>query len=272
MKNQLIALAIGLSLSVGTQASVPWDKDTAYSAGDVVKHNGESFVASHWTQGATPEINDIPWDGWIHLNGSTVTTYAHEQAYVGGSVVNYKGDVYLAKWWVKGEYPSHSSAWRLLEDFNLKLSSSIEEPDSNINLKSPEAVHGQDIDKDGIRDSYKAAVIEKYDSPDIVQFALAVSLEYADLHVLGLQQTETIKISKEDAVTKYNSIIAFERCALQLLREGRINETPLQLFADSIYRALYYRLGKERLFKAMNYDFDALVIPQSPCPQTLGKE
>ncbi|NAW91084.1 MULTISPECIES: carbohydrate-binding protein [unclassified Vibrio] len=272
MNKQLVALAIGLSLSTSALASVSWDKDTAYSTGDIVNHNGESFVASHWSQGTAPEVNDISWDGWIHLDSTNVAMYAHEQAYVGGSVVNYNGDVYLAKWWVKGEYPSESSTWRFLEDFNLEPSTPVEDPDPNVNPKSPDTIHGVDSDNDGIRDSYKASVLEKYEHPDIVQLALAVSLEYADLHTLGLEEAETIEISKEDATTKYNSIVAFEKCAQQLQSEGRIDETPAQLYANSIYRALYYRLGKERLFKAMDYDFDALVLPENPCPQTLNSE
>ncbi|ASO30608.1 MULTISPECIES: carbohydrate-binding protein [Vibrio] len=272
MNKQLVALTIGLSLSTSALASVPWDKDTAYSTSDIVNHNGESFVASHWSQGTAPEVNNISWDGWIHLDSTNVAMYAHEQAYVGGSVVNYNGDVYLAKWWVKGEYPSESSTWRLLEDFNLEPSTPVEDPDPNVNPKSPDTIHGVDSDNDGIRDSYKASVLEKYEHPDIVQLALAVSLEYADLHTLGLEEAETIEISKEDATTKYNSIVAFEKCAQQLQSEGRIDETPAQLYANSIYRALYYRLGKERLFKAMDYDFDALVLPENPCPQTLNSE
>lgn len=142
MKKKLVALVIGLSLSTGAVASVFWDSNTAYSAGDIVKHNGETFVASHWNQGTPPEVNDISWDGWIHLDSANISIYAHEQAYVGGTVVNYKGEVYLAKWWVKGEYPSESSTWRLLENFNLESSTPIEDPDPNINPKSPETIHG----------------------------------------------------------------------------------------------------------------------------------
>lgn len=275
MKKQLAVLTIGLSISIGSVASVYWNEDTAYSAGDIVNHNGGSFVASHWSQGTVPEVNDISWDGWIHIDSTNIAIYEHEKAYVGGSVVNYKGNVYLAKWWVKGGYPNESNTWRLLEDFHLEPSMPINDPDPNVAPKSPNTIHGvdsdNDNDNDGIRDSYKAAVLEKYDNPEIVQLALAVSLEYADLHELGLEEAETIKISKEDAATKYNSIVAFEKCAQQLQSEGIISKTPVQLYANSIYRALYYRLGKERLFKAMDYDLDALVIPESPCPQTVNR-
>ena len=270
MKKQLIALAIGLTISATASASNVWDKGTVYNAGDLVEHNGETYVSTHWNQGNAPEVNDVVWDGWLHIDSDDVGLYQHEVAYLGSSIVNYKGQAYLSKWWVKGEYPNESSAWRLLSNFDLIPKTPTKDPDPNVNPKSPETIYGVDSDNDGIRDSYKLAVVKAYKNPEVVQLALSVSYEYSTLHQLALG--EQINMNVEDAASKYNSIIAFEDCAELLLLDGQINETPSALYNNSIYRSLYYRIGKERLFEAMGRDFDALVTPENPCPQSLVAE
>lgn len=265
MKRKLIILIIGLFLSIKSMALTPWNKNTVYYAGDIVTYNNQLFVASYWNQENLPN-KDILWNTWVYIDNEKITFYDHEKPYESGSIVNYNNKKYLSKWWVQREYPSESNAWILLENLDSELSP----PTENINPKSSEAIHGVDSDNDGIRDSYKSEVFKKYNNPEFIQLALAISFEYADLHKLALNEIEVIELNKEDAVIKYNKIIAFEACANHLLENDKIDKTPLQLYANSIYRALYYRLGKERLFQAMEHDLDAFIIPEVPCYNILN--
>ncbi|HHX8293754.1 TPA: carbohydrate-binding protein [Vibrio diabolicus] len=268
MRKSLILLGIGLLTSTSGFASTPWQSDAVYNAGDVVTHNGNTFVSIHWNSGSVPVVNDVSWDGWLYVENGNISLFQAEEAYNGAELVNYKGEYYLSKWWVQGEYPNESSAWRHL--VNLDLGGDVTppvEPEPDLDPKSAEAIHGADSDNDGIRDSYKAAVIETYSSPEIVQFALSAAYEYKLLHELALDNS--IQLSKEDATKQMNSFIRMGSCFEQLRREGLIQKMPNSLFTDSIYRAVYYRIGKRRLFELMDSDYDAFIFEDSPCPASL---
>ncbi|NNN43485.1 MULTISPECIES: hypothetical protein [unclassified Vibrio] len=263
MKKHVIAIAVSLSIPLVAHAMEPWNKDTIYNSGDLVTHLGESFVSSYWTQGTEPVVNDISWDGWIHINADTIDNYEHETPYAGGSAVNFEGDIYLAKWWVQGEYPSKSGTWRLLDDLEPS-------PDPDLDPKSPEAIAGVDKDNNGVRDSYEVAVTEAYQNPQIVQLAISLGLEYTDINEIAFDKS--IQLSVEDATKKYNEILVLEECAEKLLKTGVIEITPLELHADTLYRALTYRNGKERIFEQMEHDLDAILTIEQPCVGTMAEE
>ncbi|KGK11985.1 carbohydrate-binding protein [Vibrio navarrensis] len=268
MRNTLIALSIGLLTSTSGFASTPWQSDAVYNAGDVVIHNGNTFVSIHWNSGSAPEVNDVSWDGWLYVENGEIPLFQSEEAYNGAQLVNYKGEYYLSKWWVQGENPDESSAWRHLANFQIDSGDSLPvAPEPDLDPKSAEAIHGVDSDNDGVRDSYKEAVIDAYSSPEIVQLALSASHEYKLLHDIALD--DSIALSKEAATTQLNSIIRMEGCFEQLRRDGQIQEMPDDLYTETIYQALYYRIGKRRLFEAMGEDFDAFVFEESPCPTSL---
>ncbi|UTV29686.1 carbohydrate-binding protein [Photobacterium atrarenae] len=269
MKKHVIAIAVSLSIPLVAHAMEPWNKDTVYNSGDLVTHHGESFVSSHWTQGTEPVVNDISWDGWIHINADTIDNYEHETPYAGGSVVNFEGDIYLAKWWVQGEYPSKSGTWRLLDDLEPSPDPDPD-PDPDLDPKSPEAIVGVDKDNNGVRDSYEVAVTEAYQNPQIVQLAINLGLEYTDINEIALDKS--IQLSVEDATKKYNEILVLEECAEELLKTGVIEMTPLELHTDTLYRALTYRNGKERIFEQMEHDLDAILTIEQPCVGKMAEE
>ena len=272
MKKRFIALTVSLSLPFATSAAEMWDRETVYNAGDLVQHGGETFVSSHWNRGNEPEVNDISWDGWIHIDSTSIVSYEHQLAYKGGSIVNFEGDVYLAKWWVQGEYPSESGTWRLLKNFNLDPTDPTDpvKPPKPIDPKSPEAIAGIDSDNDGLRDSYKDGVLAQYQEPEMINLALNLGLEYADVNEFYFD--DSLVLSKDDAVKKLNDILALEVCAEHLQETGQINKTPLVLYADDLYRSLAYRIGKERIFEQTGNDFRAIAKPAQVCPEALTQE
>ncbi len=270
MDKRRIALGVLLAFPLTAFAADDWSQHDVYNAGDIVTHNGNTFVSAHWNQGNKPTVNDYSWDGWIYLDKTALAPYEHEKVYNGGTIVEYGGDVYLSKWWVQGDYPNTSNAWRLLENFTLDPSTPSDDTDPNVNPKSPETIKGIDSDGDGIRDSYKARVLDKYDSPEVVQLALSVSQEYNDLNALAFD--DTLVLEPEEATVKLTNILAVEKCADILVEQGLISETPLQLYANTIYRALYYRLGKERLFAQSGSDLTTLRAEDQPCPENFVKE
>lgn len=272
MKKGLVALTLGFAVPAMSLATEIWDESTVYTAGSLVSHHGNTFVASHRNQGNAPEVNDFAWDGWLYTTKNTIDIYDHETAYRVGDIIDFKGHIYVAQWPIKGEYPHHaSSSWRQVVNVDLTPAASpITDTDPNENPKSLETVRGLDNDGDGIRDSYKQAVLTQYDNPVFVQMALSISHEYDDLYRIVFD--DTIAISPQEAAQKLNSITAFEACARYLYREGIIQDTPLSLFANTIYRALYYRLGTNRLFARTNDDLDALQTFDPPCPASLSKD
>ncbi|MGH2192833.1 hypothetical protein, partial [Enterococcus faecalis] len=83
---------------------------------------------------------------------------------------------------------------------------------------------------------------------------------------------KSIQLSVEDATKKYNEILVLEECAEELLKTGVIEMTPLELHTDTLYRALTYRNGKERIFEQMEHDLDAILNINKPCVEAMAEE
>ncbi len=143
-------------------------------------------------------------------------------------------------------------------------------PVLKVDPKSPQAVHGVDSNNDGIRDSYQVAVHKNYLIHEVVELAMGVADAYKFLHELVLD--DAIQVVPQVAINKLNRIIAIEDCFELLQRSGQIKEHPVSLYNDVIYRALYYRIGKRRLFEAMGSDYEAFVFEINPCPASVSLE
>ncbi len=119
-------------LSFADQVS-QWQSNTAYWAGDEVEYSGEVYVAKWWTKGDIPneEVEnewDTPWqlangdesdESDVNENNTSqeepvddsdysgeISKWQQDSAYWGGDEVEYDGDVYVAKWWTKGDIPN----------------------------------------------------------------------------------------------------------------------------------------------------------------------
>ncbi len=271
MRKTLLVLGIGITFSTFIFANTPWQIDSIYNEGDIVTYDGNLYISTYPTSGYIPEKNHKSWDGWLYIDSGNIPLFKSEVAYSASKVVNDKGHYYVSKWQVQGQRPNESKAWRQLvniETFDAEMSSIDPAPIRDGDPKSPQAIHGIDRNNDGIRDSYIEAVTNHYSSQKIIQLALSAAHEYRLLHELAFD--DSIQLSVEEAAKKLNSIIALEECVELLRRDGQLTETPLDLYIDSLYSALYYRIGKRRLFEAMGSDYEAFIFEDTPCPASFS--
>ncbi|GAL02187.1 hypothetical protein JCM19237_5080 [Photobacterium aphoticum] len=55
MKKGLVALTLGFAVPAMSLATEIWDESTVYTAGSLVSHHGNTFVASHRNQATPPK-------------------------------------------------------------------------------------------------------------------------------------------------------------------------------------------------------------------------
>ena len=130
----VMAFALGLSITLTSSAfAAPsqWSASNSYPAGSQVEYNGSTYEARWWTQNETPGSNE--WGAWKKVSGSTgdnsgdvnpggstgsgevsdqIPNWDASTIYTGGDQVIYNNTIYEAKWWVRGEAPDKSSAWK----------------------------------------------------------------------------------------------------------------------------------------------------------------
>lgn len=130
----VMAFALGLSITLTSSAfAAPsqWSASNSYPAGSQVEYNGSTYEARWWTQNETPGSNE--WGAWKKVSGSTgdnrgdvnpggstgsgeisdqIPNWDASTIYTDGDQVIYNNTIYEAKWWVRGEAPDKSSAWK----------------------------------------------------------------------------------------------------------------------------------------------------------------
>ncbi len=115
-----------LQLSFANQLPL-WNSDSVYWGGDEVEHNGEVYIAKWWTKGDIPneEVEnewDTPWqlkdgngdendnadnsDGNMSDDSDEIPRWQPYTAYLAGDEIEYDGEIYMAKWWTKGDIPN----------------------------------------------------------------------------------------------------------------------------------------------------------------------
>ncbi|MBM7635097.1 5'-nucleotidase C-terminal domain-containing protein [Geomicrobium sediminis] len=93
-----------------------WQQSDVYTKGDRVTHNDVVYEAKWWTVGENPE-NSSEWDVWQVVadcqpdEGDGYKEWSQTVTYTAGDRVWYEGELYEAKWWTRGENPSHSGEW-----------------------------------------------------------------------------------------------------------------------------------------------------------------
>lgn len=98
-----------------------WDESKAYSSGDEVSYDGDTYRAKWWTQGDQPADSNA-WE-IVSENGDDddgenddkpeAPTWDSDTIYLNGDLVTYNDDVYEAAWWTQGDQPNDASVWLL---------------------------------------------------------------------------------------------------------------------------------------------------------------
>jgi chitodextrinase len=97
--------------------SPAWSATVAYLAGDTVSHNGATYVAQWWTQGAKPGAS--VWSAWSQIGeatacqGAPVLEWTPSTIYTGGEIVTHSGRKWAASWWTRSQTPGDPwGPWR----------------------------------------------------------------------------------------------------------------------------------------------------------------
>ena len=170
---KMMACVIGTSLLFSTPAyaaTAQWSSNNAYTAGSQVSFNGDTYEAQWWTQGEEP--GSAEWGAWKKLesgnsgntDGSTdsgnngnggstdsgnageteknIPKWDESTVYTGGKQAVYNNTIYEAKWWVQGERPDQSAAWKEIgpagEITEPEVPTETEEPEVPTETEEPE--------------------------------------------------------------------------------------------------------------------------------------
>ncbi|WP_402462411.1 rhamnogalacturonan lyase family protein [Isoptericola aurantiacus] len=100
--------------SDGGVVAPQWSKDTVYTEGDVVEHDGSVFEALWWTRGQVPGAS--PWGAWQDMgpaDGSApqcAALWTASRIFTEGDQAVHDGTVWQAKWWTRNSEPG-ASEW-----------------------------------------------------------------------------------------------------------------------------------------------------------------
>jgi hypothetical protein len=169
--------------------------------------------------------------------------------YNSGDVVEVYGELYLAKWGNRNEQPESSWYWRRLgKDDYVDVSGSLE-----VIADDPKAAHailGEDQNRNSIRDSYEAQVLALY--PSIEQQRLAMNASYIHRALHEFELDESINLLEEEATEIFHVLTAWDKCITVFQSHYPIVRTPLELYVNTIYRALFYRFGQNEAYRDLN--------------------
>ncbi|WP_428773919.1 hypothetical protein [Vibrio sp.] len=257
MKNfTLLLLFSAITLiSSHTRATEKWSSIEAYRSGHIVEWNGNTYIASHWSQGTEPEPNDINWDGWILIDENNLQEWLPNKTYQGGTIVNINEQYFLAKWWNQNQYPENSDAWQHLNDIQL---SNEEDPEPREN----DTVAGIDKNNNGIRDDYERNIFKNYASPEMQQIAISAGHEWQKLIERPTDKTE---VTKGEASRTFSNLISLRRCFTELRRKDPTFETPTQFYFNTLERAAAKRNAEASLARVLGDDYSKIDFPEKPC-------
>ena len=126
-KTMACVLGASMMISSSALAAPEWTADSVYTAGNQVCYDGSTYEAQWWTQNEKPGSD--AWGAWKKISnenadntgdrdtGSTpneadIPQWDSATVYTGGKQAVYSNTVYEALWWVQGEIPSQSAAWK----------------------------------------------------------------------------------------------------------------------------------------------------------------
>ena len=192
----LCSLTASMLLSGTALAAVPqWSAGNVYVAGNEVTYDGDTYRARWWSQNEVP--GSSAWGAWEKVTKETAETpedpgssqtpdpsttpetpasgvpaWDASAVYTGGMKALYNGSTYEARWWVTGEKPDSSDAWK-------KIGSSgetPETPETPVQPSEPEKNTAPVLS--GVKDTVEVSV---GDSVDVLSGITARDAEDGDL-------------------------------------------------------------------------------------------
>lgn len=102
-----------------TGIAAPWDRKTAYRAGDEVSYDGAVYVALWWTRGDKPGKSAYgPWaevGADVVCGDETYQAWTRSFVYTGGETVAHDGRLWEARWWTRNQEPG-ATPWGPWQD------------------------------------------------------------------------------------------------------------------------------------------------------------
>lgn len=244
----LQTILLSLFSSVQVLANEPWQPNQSYQIGQVVTQHEERFIATLWNKDNAPSVSLSHWDGWVKVDDS-IPLFELGSDYHSGDVVEVYGELYLAKWGNRNEQPESSWYWRRLgKDDYVDVSGSLEVIADD--PKSAYAILGEDQNRNSIRDSYEAQVFALY--PSLEQQRLAMNYSYINRAMHELELDESINLLEEEATEIFHVLTAWDSCITLFQSHHAKVRTPLDLYVNTIYRALFYRFGQNEAYRDLN--------------------
>ncbi|HAS8151164.1 TPA: hypothetical protein I7678_18020 [Vibrio vulnificus] len=243
-KALLASLLVTLTSSPLVYSAELWDESKVYNSGDIVRWNDKVFISSHWTKGTEPVDNQLSWDGWITLDSENIPSWAQESVYKGGDVVEFNAGYYIAKWWNTSSLPSNSDSWQRVDLKSIVVDTTKPEPEPE-----PETpIIGLDKDGDGLRDDYAEKIAQTYADPVELAIAVQSGKEFGKL----LEFSENnVEISVEDAKFMAINAIGIQYCIDNYQYENPNYVNPIDLYFDTLERAVAKVSASSRLYKAL---------------------
>ena len=251
----LLLLATVTLITNHASATDQWSSTQAYHSGHLVKWSGNTYIASHWSQGTEPEPNDINWDGWILIDENKLEEWLPSRAYNGGAIVSINEQYYLAKWWSQNQYPENSDAWQHLKDIQISNGEDSDPGENN-------TIAGIDKNNNGIRDDYERNISKHYTTPELQQIAISAGHEWQKLIERPTDETE---VTKDEASNIFNNLISLRRCFTELRKIDPSFKTPSQFFFNTLERAAAKRNAEASLYRVLLDDHSKINFPEKPC-------
>ncbi|MDA9557166.1 hypothetical protein N9R79_06660 [Vibrio sp.] len=143
--------------------------------------------------------------------------------------------VYSANEWNNNTASSISLEWQRLNINMIRMSTTLDPDDSHI--------IGEDNDRDGLRDDYAIVIKEHYTESKEIVLATQAGKEFGKL----LEFSENnIEITIEDA-----QLMATNGIVLQYCIDVYNMENPIDLYFDTLDRAIAYRKASTKLYASL---------------------
>ncbi|SFD80900.1 chitodextrinase, partial [Pseudoalteromonas denitrificans] len=157
-------------ISLSEQQHPKWEIKKTYHGGDIIIHQDEIYIASHWVRGVEPEKNPHNWDGWVWVKDKLIPVWQPHRPFIGGELVKYGVRFYLARYWTQNETPNSHTSWQAIDDlFYPTPDIPPVHPDENITLD------GLDRNKNGIRDDYERKIYTQFNQPELIAFSISAA-------------------------------------------------------------------------------------------------
>ncbi|WP_123766753.1 hypothetical protein [Vibrio maerlii] len=247
-------LVLSLCFSEPILALESWNSHKRYSPGERVFYQDIQYVSTHWNLSNAPKPSNTYWDGWL-LVEAEITRFNWGSDYDSGDVVEYYGDIYLAKWGNRNELPAESWYWRRLASDDYLNVTGISDVDRHL-PHSVEFILGEDINRNHIKDRLEFKVLHTYPSTELQRLALNASFVYRALHQLELD--ESINLLEQEVISLFAALSGWQQCMQELGERNPRIDTPWVLYHDTLYSSLLYQLGQNEALQDLNGEFEKL--------------